>query len=68
MMTTVLQFPHARVRKPGEPARELGLGLLAQTLGVRRETLSGHWCSRCNGIWYGFLLEVTCPVCANRHG
>jgi hypothetical protein len=23
----------------------------------------GHWCSRCRGIWYGYLLEVACPVC-----
>ncbi len=27
-----------------------------------------RWCSQCQGIWYGYLLEVDCPACGNRHG
>jgi hypothetical protein len=48
--------------------RELGIGTLAQRLGAPTNALSGHWCSRCHGIWYGMLLEVQCPVCGNRNG
>lgn len=49
-------------------ARELGLGALASQLGASDDYLAGHWCSRCQGIWYGLLLEVQCPVCGNRSG
>ena len=66
----VVAFPFSRVRPKGplDPARDLGLGKMAATLGVPREQMSGHWCSRCQGIWYGYLLEVECPVCGNRNG
>jgi hypothetical protein len=65
----VIRFPQSRVRLPGssEPARELGTSSLVQSLGVV-EQATGHWCSHCRGIWYGYLLEVACPVCGNRHG
>ncbi len=67
---SVLHFPQSRVRPPGsdEPIKELGFGPLASVLGTPREQTTGHWCSHCQGIWYGYLLEVTCPVCGNRHG
>ena len=48
--------------------RELGTTLLAQQLGLVEWQLNGHWCSRCQGIWYGYTLEVQCPCCGNRHG
>ena len=48
--------------------RELGTTLLAQQLGLPDHQLGGHWCSRCEGVWYGCLLEVECPSCGNRHG
>jgi len=66
----VIRFPQSRVRVPGsaEPMKELGTGPLAASLGAPVEQTTGHWCSRCQGIWYGYLLEVTCPVCGNRHG
>lgn len=28
----------------------------------------GHWCKRCEGIWFGHALEAECPVCGNRQG
>ncbi len=57
------------VSLPGfRPYRELGLGKLAQQLGIPDRQLTGHWCSRCDGIWFGYLLEVECPVCGNRSG
>jgi hypothetical protein len=48
--------------------RELGTTVLARRLGLADEQLGGHWCSRCQGIWYGCMLEVECPCCGNRHG
>jgi hypothetical protein len=48
--------------------RELGLTALALQLGLPEDQLGGHWCRRCQGIWYGCALEVECPVCGNRRG
>jgi hypothetical protein len=48
--------------------REIGTTPLAQQLGLADEQLGGHWCSRCEGIWYGCTLEVQCPSCGNRRG
>lgn len=66
----VVPFPQSRVR-PAEPfaqARFLGYGAFAEQLGAPRRQTTGHWCSRCQGIWFGYLLEVACPKCGNRHG
>ena len=66
----VVRFPQTRVRPPGglEPVRQLGLGKMVEDIGLSPRQITGHWCSRCNGLWYGALLEVTCPVCGNRQG
>jgi hypothetical protein len=66
----VVRFPQSRVALPGskEPLNILGTSPLAGVLGAPSEQTTGHWCSHCRGIWYGFLLEVACPVCGNRHG
>ena len=48
--------------------RELGTTALARRLGLAADQLGGHWCSRCQGIWYGCMLEVECPRCGNRRG
>jgi hypothetical protein len=66
----VVQFPHSRVRPPGgpEPYKDLGIGRMAELLGVAQEQTTGHWCRNCKGIWFGYLLEVECPVCGNRNG
>ena len=48
--------------------RELGSTVLAKQLGLQDWQLNGHWCSRCEGIWYGYTLEAQCPRCGNRHG
>ena len=47
---------------------ELGMTPLARRLGLADDQLGGHWCSRCEGIWYGCALEVECQCCGNRHG
>ncbi len=67
---SVVQFPHSRVRPAGAVGafRELGPSPLARVLGLPAEQTTGHWCSRCRGIWFGYLLEVACPICGNRHG
>ncbi len=50
------------------PFKDLGITPLAQQLGLTTEQLNGHWCSRCQGIWFGYTLEAECPVCGNRNG
>lgn len=66
----IARFPCARIQPPRTPGgtRDLGTGKFARALGVDERYLSGHWCSRCGGVWYGLLLEVECPVCGNRGG
>jgi hypothetical protein len=65
----VVRFPQSRVGLASKkPFLELGPGKMAQTLGPPTEQATGHWCRYCRGIWYGYLLEVTCPRCGNRHG
>jgi hypothetical protein len=56
------------VRPGGRPALDLGFSALARQLGMDPTRLSGHWCSRCRGIWQGLLLEVECPRCGSRKG
>jgi hypothetical protein len=66
----VVRFPQTRVRPAGagQPFKQLGTSEFAGRFGYPERQATGHWCSRCRGIWYGYLLEVTCPVCGNRHG
>jgi len=66
---SVVSFPQSRTKpKTSQQApRELGLSKLAQKLKATA-SLKGHWCSRCNGIWYGYGGECECPVCGNRNG
>jgi hypothetical protein len=64
----VVRFPQSRVGATRKPFLDLGPGPLAQSLGPPTEQTTGHWCRYCRGIWYGYLLEVTCPRCGNRHG
>lgn len=66
----VIAFPYSRVTPPSRDAAlaPVTYGALAQLFGVPREQTTGHWCSRCQVIWYGYLLEVTCPTCGNRQG
>ncbi len=65
-----LQFPHSRSSPPQTPGgfKDLGITPLARELGLSTEQMNGHWCSRCQGIWFGYTLEAQCPVCGNRHG
>ena len=48
--------------------KDLGSTPLAKQLGLTDEQTNGHWCSRCQGIWFGYTLEAQCPVCDNRDG
>lgn len=66
----VVRFPQSRVDPRGREGsfKQLGIGAFAARFGYPERQATGHWCSRCRGIWYGYLLEVTCPVCGNRHG
>jgi hypothetical protein len=48
--------------------RDLGITPLAKNLKLKTDQTHGHWCSRCQGIWFGAALEAECPVCGNRHG
>ncbi len=48
--------------------KDLGITPLARQLGLAPEQTNGHWCSRCEGIWFGYTLEAQCPVCGSRKG
>jgi uncharacterized Zn finger protein (UPF0148 family) len=62
------QSAEAKVLPFRRPAVELGRSPLSLQLLAPGSSLTGHWCSRCHGIWYGLKLEVECPICGNRHG
>jgi hypothetical protein len=66
----VIRFPQSRVRvgSSAEPFKQLGQSAFCAQLGWPERQATGHWCSRCRGIWFGYLLEVSCPNCGNRHG
>lgn len=63
-------FPYSRISPPATLGgfKDLGITPLARQLGLTLEQTNGHWCSRCQGIWFGYTLEVECPVCGNRNG
>lgn len=63
-------FPYSRTNPPATPGgfKDLGVTPLARQLGLTVEQTNGHWCSRCQGIWFGYTLEAECPVCGNRKG
>jgi len=65
-----IAFPHSRSLPPSTPGgfKDLGITPLARQLGLTLEQTNGHWCSRCQGIWFGYTLEAECPVCKNRKG
>jgi hypothetical protein len=66
---SVVRFPQSRVLPRGSSGfTNLGLSNLAKHLGTPGRQGTGHWCSRCHGIWFGYVLEVTCPKCGGRHG
>lgn len=67
---SVLPFPQSRVKplNTRRPYTDLGLSPLARNLGSPERQATGHWCSRCQGIWFGAMLEVACPRCGSRHG
>ena len=66
----LLRFPFSRTRPAATAGgyADLGAGPMARRLGMRESQMTGHWCSRCRGIWFGYALEVECPQCGNRHG
>jgi len=66
----VVPFPFSRVTpaQSGQSEGPAPYGEFANVIGAPREQTTGHWCSRCRKIWYGYLLEVACPTCGNRHG
>ncbi|MFA5951161.1 MAG: hypothetical protein WC807_12840 [Hyphomicrobium sp.] len=66
----VVPFPFSRVApaQSGQGDEPVHFGTFAKAIGAPREQTTGHWCSQCRRIWYGYLLEVACPTCGNRHG
>ena len=66
----VIRFPQSRVPGSGKrrPVKDLGLTKLARLIDPTGRGASGHWCSRCEGVWYGYVSETECPVCGNRQG
>jgi len=66
--SVVVPFPGPRRRGVTDPAgpRNLGLTPLSRALGPVAISAKGHWCSRCEGIWYSYFGEARCPVCGGR--
>lgn len=65
----IVQFPFSRVKPSrGIEVDDVTYGPLARKLGVPAEQTTGHWCSYCQKIWFGYLLEVACPTCGSRQG
>ena len=66
----VVRFPQSRVSgsSKNRRARDLGLTPLSRQIESSGRSAKGHWCSRCQGIWWSYFLEAECPVCGNRHG
>lgn len=66
----VVKFPASRISPPHTPDgfTNIGIGKMALYLNMRESQMTGHWCSRCRGIWFGYAFEVECPACGNRHG
>ena len=66
----VVAFPYSRVTpsQSSDPESPVMYGAFATMFGVPDEQTTGHWCSHCRKIWFGYLLEVACPACGNRHG
>ena len=53
---------------PNSRFKDLGVTPYARQLGLASDQTHGHWCKRCQGIWFGYSLEVECPSCGNRSG
>ena len=52
----------------GTSYRLIGYSAQVRRLDTLELPLYGKWCRRCEGIWFGLALEVTCPQCGNRKG
>jgi hypothetical protein len=61
----ILEFPASANR---ESFADLGPSELAKHIGAPGRQGTGHWCSHCRGIWFGYPLEVACPRCGSRQG
>lgn len=65
----IVSFPYSRVRpNPTSDLERATFGTLAREIGLPIEQTTGHWCSYCRKIWFGYLLEVACPTCGSRQG
>ncbi len=66
----VTPFPFSKMlgRNRNHPVKELGKTPLLLALSGKSSQALGHWCSSCEGVWYGLRTEVECPVCGNRGG
>lgn len=66
----VISFPQSKVpgRNKNRPAKELGNTKLLDALDDKPGLAKGHWCSKCEGVWYGLKTEAECPICGNRQG
>ncbi len=65
----LIHFPFSRLSLGKcEAPKILGETEMTRRLGGDLTGAHGHWCSRCNGIWFSTLGEVECPGCGNRHG
>jgi hypothetical protein len=66
--SVIVPFPGPREgqAKASTAPRNLGLTLLSEALGPVALSPKGHWCDRCQGIWYSHFGEARCPVCGGK--
>jgi hypothetical protein len=66
--SVIVPFPGPREGQAKAPAgpRNLGLTPLSRALGPVALSPKGHWCDRCQGIWYSHFGEARCPVCGSK--
>ena len=67
---SIVRFPHSRTTPSSTLGgfKDLGMTPLARQLDLSADQTNGHWCNRCQGLWFGYTLEVQCPMCGNRSG
>lgn len=63
--SVVIPFPGPRPPVP-RPLRDLGLTALSRSAGPMAVSPRGHWCDRCEGVWYSYFAEARCPVCGGK--
>jgi len=64
----IIPFPCSKISPKKTLPCFQDLGDSPRSKAISDSCKTGHWCSRCQGIWYGAASECECPICKNRNG